>query len=529
MVHSFGVVSRWGLQNFVNMSYVNSNSGGPQDVEGMLDTVTANPDTSDYAVPPDGVRGASTIAKQKIATSISWAKAGGGGPYDLWIVQWDHEPTRKGETNAVYMCSEQPEDTSGYFTGNLVPVQTAAPGWVGAGYTVGIVTGGLCIYYMKEGLSPFPSAAASVGPFAPIFTDQLLFGDDVLHDNMRVLGSNYELVDTTNALNQQGNCYQGSWDANQEDDANFSLVDLQSTVINVGQASVRQAQCPPGDYDELIKQPSNRMAAAKLGTFVMNRLDMSDNSPNSSFGVNAIYESIVSHPLLGGRRLYLIARTTNNISLVTATGLSTFQRNGTQTGRCWMTAVQMNVTVFNSLNATYAATISREMIAQCFIRPGSAYAAFARMNHGRRDTVMLDRLQNVMDDLQMFQPSDSNRNGKFAKAAKSLWKKAVPIVKGAIGVANVVAPGLTKKAAAAANAATGGLAGEVVGGVKKAKKLKKQIKQEAAISAELKAERKALRYANPIGPQMPKGMRKKLKEKAGDEELAAIMERLYSQ
>jgi hypothetical protein len=507
------------------MSYVTNNSGGPQDVEGMLDTVTANPDATDFAVPPDGVRGASTIAKQKIATSISWEKAGGGGPYDLWIVQWDHESTRKRETNAVYMCSEQPEDTAGYFPGNLVPVTTVAPGWVGAGYTVGMVTGGLCIYYMKQNTSPFPSADGAVlGPVAPVFVDQLLFADDVLHDNMRVLGSNYELCDTTNALNQQGNCYQGSWDANQEDDANFSLVDVQPTLINSGNAAVRQAQCPPGIVEDLIKQPANRMAAAKMGTFVMNRLDMSDNSPSSSFGNNTVYESIDTHPLLNGRRLYLVARTTNNISIISASGLSTFQRSGTQTCRCWMTAVQMNVTVFSSLNLTYAATISREIIAQCFIRPGSRYAAFARMNHGRKDSVMLDRLQNVMDELQMFQPSDSNRNGKFAKAAKTLWKKAVPIVKGAIGVANVVAPGLTKKAAAAANAATGGLAGEVVGGVKKAKKLKKKIKKELAEEGQLERKPKF------NGPQNPgKKFLKANKLKMGEEELAAIMSRLYNE
>jgi hypothetical protein len=270
------------------------------------------------------------------------------------------------------------------------------------------------------------------------------------------------------------------------------------------------------------------MAAAKLGTFVMNRLDMADNEPSNCTGNNTIYESITDHPLLGGKRIYLVATTTTTLNPATD-GSVTVNTNVSQSCRCWMTGVQMNVTVFNSLNATYAATISRELIVQCFIRPGSKYAAFAKMNHGRRDTVLLDRLQNVMDELVMFQPSDSNRNGKFAKAAKTLWKKAVPIVKGAIGVANVVAPGATKKVAAAANAATGGLAGEVATGVKKAKKLKKQIKKEAEISEELKAERKALRYANPIGPKMPKGMRKKLKEKAGDEELAAIMERLYSQ
>jgi len=502
---------------------VNSNSGGPLDVEGMLDTCTANPDTTDFAVPPDGVRGASTLAKQKIATDINWNKAGAAGPFDVWIVQWDHESTVAGDTTAVWMCSQTAEDATGYFPGNLVAANSISS-WDSSGYSNTLITGGLCIYYMPQGKSPFPSDVALVGPWPPQFVDQLLYGDDMLHDNVRVLGSNYELVDTTNSLNQQGNCYQGAWDANQHDCSMYSQVTFVAGtpgVLSFQQASLRNAQCPAGSTQDLIKQPSNRMAAAKLGTFVMNRLDMSDNEPSNSTGNNTIYESITSHPLLGGARLYLVATTTTTL-LPTTSGSITVSTNQTQSCRCWMTGVQMNVTVFNSLNLTYAATISRELIVQAFIRPGSKYAAFAKMNHGRRDTAILDRLQNVMDELVMFQPSDSNRNGKFAKAAKSLWKKAVPIVKGAIGVANVVAPKATKKAMAAANAATGGAAGEVVAGAKEAKKLKKKIKKELKNQEFSTAKKK-------LGPQMPQKMKEKLREKAGDEELAAIMERLYSQ
>jgi len=500
------------------MANVSSNSGGPLDVEGMLDTVTANPDTSDYAVPPDGVRGASTIAKQKIATDISWAKAGGGGPYDIWIVQWDHECTVAGGTTAQFMCSNEPDDTAGYFAGTYIAVTSVTADWNGSGYATSIITGGLCIYYMAQGKSPFPSSVALVGPWPPVFVDQLLYSDDMLHDNVRVLGSNYELVDTTNTLNQQGNCYQGAWDANQHDHTEMSSIDGTGGVHNIWQASLRNAQCPAGSTQDLIKQPSNRMAAAKMGTFVMNRLDMSDNEPSNSAGNCTIYESIPDHPLMGGRRIWLVALTTGQF-FIRADNTVQYVGNATQRCRTWMTAVQMNVSVFNSLNASYAATISRELIVQCFIRPGSKYAAFARMNHGRRDTALLDRLQNVMDELVMFQPSDSNRNGKFAKAAKSLWKKAVPIVKGAIGVANVVAPKTTKKAMKAANAATGGLAGEVVEGTKQAKKLKKKIKKEIKNQEFSTAKKK-------LGPN-PRNL-EKLKEKVGDEELAAIMERLYS-
>jgi len=193
---------------------------------------------------------------------------------------------------------------------------------------------------------------------------------------------------------------------------------------------------PPGTTDDLVKLNNNRMAAAKHGTFVANRLDLSNNKPTQKNGVNVCYEGITDHPLLGGRRVYLVLTTAPTQHW--SAGSYTYAANTTQTSPCWRTAVNMNCTILTGLATTYTATISREITTQCFVRPGSEYASFASLKSSDVDYVALARIQNVMDETPMFHPSSSNANGKFAKLAKSMWKKASPVVRPLIGTAGAV-------------------------------------------------------------------------------------------
>jgi hypothetical protein len=419
-----------------------------RDAEEMLDTATQNPDKTDFTCPPDGVRGLSTITRQKIATDLSFTGDTGGALSDVWIVQWDHEPTLPNASSGSWFLGNAEEDTNGYVPGQLILASSLGSGWTGT-YATSLITGGLCIYYMPPGTSPFPSSTAGKGPIVPTAVKQLVYSTDVMHDLVRVLGSNYELVDVTNALNQQGTCFQGAWDANQEDQQSYQLQigTGGTTGTSVLQAFVaRPGLCPPGNVQELIKLNNNRMAAAKEGTFVMNRLDWANNKPSSQDGVSEVYQSITDHPVCGGRRLYLGINNQNSIQIVSSAGtpntsIVTLNQNGTQSCRVYPTAVQMNATVLVGLNATWSASLSREMTTQCFIRPGSLYSAFARMSYMPVDYGVLGALQNVMDNLQMFAPSKSNKTGKFAKMAKSLWKKVAPVVKPIAGIAGTALRG----------------------------------------------------------------------------------------
>jgi len=399
----------------------------------MLDTATQNPDSNQYMCPPDGVTGSSTIARQKIVRTI----ANTGIAYDYWIVQWDHEPTEGSTCTAAWLCATAVEDTtSGIPTGALSQVQDIAGGWSAAGYSSSLTTGGLCIYQMKPGTSPFPSADPTVlGPVEPVSTTQLLYRPDVLHDLARIVGSNWELVDTTNALNQQGNCYQGAWDANQENIDSYQLYSTLAATQLFSPLNARTASCPPGTSEELVKVPHNRIAAAKQGTFVMNRIDMLNNKPTGGYGILQLYESTTQHPLMGGRRIFLALSNQNVFNSADAGATWHVSVNATQQGKIYKTAVQMNCTVLTALSSTnYSASVSREITVQCFTGPTSFYLPYSRAMQCPTDYAVLSALQNTMDSLPPFSPSKANAGGGFAKMAKGIWKKVAPIVKPVVGV-----------------------------------------------------------------------------------------------
>jgi hypothetical protein len=397
-----------------------------------LDTATQNPDSTNYQCPPDGVTGPSTVARQKLATTIA---NGGSDQYDWWVVQWDHEPTVANSCRGQWMASNDVENGAGYNAGDLINCDAANSNqWASGGYATSLITGGLCIYKMAPNTSPFPAEDGS-GPFAPISTTQLIYGTDVLHDNLRVVGSNYEIIDTTNALNQQGNCFQGAWDANQEVIDSYNLTNTVNTGSSDNQGFqvlfCRTAFCPPGVTDDLTKLSLNRVASAKEGTFVMNRLDMLNNKPCSNAGITAVYSSINNHPALAQHRCFLVM--TNTQGWANSSGWNP-SANRTQVSSIYKTAVQMNCTVLTGLSTSYTATVSREVTVQCFVSPGSVYLPYAKARHVPVDYNILAGLQNVMDNLPVFEPSKANKTGKFASLAKGLWKKVAPIVKPVAGI-----------------------------------------------------------------------------------------------
>jgi len=400
-----------------------------KDAEQALDTACSNPDTKEFKCPPDGVRGLSTLTRQKIVQALALTSAA-----DIWIVQWDHEPVNGGQCGARFVCTSTVEDAPGFKAGHFSFVADISSSWASSGYAESVVTGGLCIYIMPTGKSPFPASGNLVGPWPPTQVFCLGFGDDLLHDLVRVLGSNHELVDTTNQLNQQGNCFQGAWDAQQDDLVPVQFNSLATDGNQVFTAFMARASlCPPGDSESLIKLNNNRVAAAKEGYFTMNRLDMCNNKPVAGTGNVAMYESINNHPALAGQRIYLASYPFDDpidVATTTPPGTVSIITNATQQVRTFMTGVQMNCTILTGLNpSSYAANITREITTQCFIRPGSQYSAFAALNHTPVNSAVLDAMQNVMDNLEMFAPSKSNKNGRFAKLAKGLWKKVNPIVR----------------------------------------------------------------------------------------------------
>jgi hypothetical protein len=402
-----------------------------EDIQGMLNAVTVNPDDPTFACPPDGMKGTSTITSQKIVKTLSFAD---GVARDVWIVQWDHEPvSEEQQTIAFYQTTVTPVTDPAFQTGALTNLP---PDWETNGYTTFLITGGVCAYVMKVGESPFPASDGS-GPKAPIRTVQLVFGEDVFHDLARVLGTNIELIDTTNALSQQGNCFQGAWEQNQQNNQPFFALDVDAgTGVTAFTPLIgRVGMCPPGTTSTLVKTAENRVSAAKEGFLAMSRVDYSDNRPSSGVGgLTATYQSINNHPNALGRTIFLVL--TNQPTINKAVdGTISIGNNASQQALLYPTSVQLNCSVLTGLNSLWAANISRELVAQCFTYPDSKYIAFAKRNNAITDSGTVDILTNVMAEIPMFHPSKSNKNGKFAKMAKNLWKKAAPIIKPIAGIA----------------------------------------------------------------------------------------------
>jgi hypothetical protein len=207
----------------------------------------------------------------------------------------------------------------------------------------------------------------------------------------------------------------------------------------------------------LIKLNNNRISKAKMGTFVMNRLGWSDNQPENGFGVNELYESIDDHPANVGR-VALLLTTANALSIQIPAGTILTSQQPFQAGdKIYQTRVGMNMTVLTGLPKEWTASLTREIISQSFIKPGSKYSAFAKMSYMPVDYNVMAALQNTMDNLPMFQPSKSNANGFFAKTAKTLFKKAAPAIRAIAPVAaralgNIAPPGVAHAMEASASA-----------------------------------------------------------------------------
>lgn len=408
----------------------------PRAVEDFFDTAMANPDDDRMGGPFDGVQGLSTLTRQKIAKSISFAGLSETA-YDVYIVDWGVElnNTAAGQCYAEFVLREVNPATAGapglWMKASTVGAWNAIPA-----LPEGLVVGGVKAYIMRAGDSPFPSKTPDInGPVAPLKIISLDFGKDVLHDSMRILGSNYEYIDTTNALNQQGSCFQGSWDTPQQSNIDITVEQFGTGWVPSGNTAVRGL--PPGDTSSLVKLNNCRIGKAKDGTFVHTRLDWAENKPHFPaqcntiwIGSNGVVAGNVITPTLVGYTVGLAMYSGPLNSPTGTTGMA-----NSYFGYCYPTAKMENMTVFTGLGQEHTATIERTLITQCFVLPDSEYKAFAALVHNPVDYEVMQRMQNTMDTTPEFWPSAANANGSFIKKAKSIWKKLSPVVKPIAGVA----------------------------------------------------------------------------------------------
>jgi hypothetical protein len=458
----------------------NSIKASSQDVAAFVDTALQNPDTEDFGSPFDGIRGLSTITRQKTSFDLIISDVvPAGQTADIYITQWNFENKGASTANMFYCLDQGPVSASpspGLF--DMLGTDGALPTtWTGAGLTLSIPAGSLAIYVMKPGTSPFPSSTAGIqGPVAPLKTAFLKFDEDVLHDCVRVLGSNWELMDNTNNLAQQGALFQGAWDVPSKLTqyvTRRALTHVGANMFNYTLPTVcRQASLPVGSPAELTKLNNQRTGVAKEGTLVMNRMDWDDNEPDYGVSLNEIYigEPENSSIALNGRsQIGLIQNGTFvNYQTATATGVVSSGYQDDSVGQAYRTGIQMNMSIVQGVQSVYSATITRTMTTQCFINPRSQFRAFAKVSHTPVDYAIMQRVQNTMDNTPMFWPNKANGLGTAFKFAKSVWNKAAPIVKTVAPIAKSFLPAPAQAAINLASKAAAGPAATVAKEVAKA-------------------------------------------------------------
>jgi len=405
-----------------------------EDLDLAANTVFSNPDTDAIGLPPDGYRGLATTTVQRVQDSITGSSY--GQPVDVWYVQWPFEPVGQGGQNVGIWMYGFGQDAS--FAQNQLQPTSSISTWTTGGFAGTLEVGGLCCYVMKRGQSPFPGP---YGPFDPLETKRLLFGEDVLHDNARVIGGFYEVIDTTNALNQQGTSYHASIENPTNEKVFVYGIDnpalTPGTSSSTSWSNCDQELCPIGDPAEMSKVMNSLTLAAKQGVFAPARLNLEGNSPTQGLGYNAVF---VAGDQYGGNRL----NTSERIVLYFGNSLYLTQENpeppstayrchfnypGQPHGKVYKTNLSMQVSLFTGLSSTFSHTFFRRLATHCLTVTGSKYYSFAKYSMVPPDPDAMAALQSAIDNTPDFYPSESNGNGSAWKSLKGKFKKAYSTIK----------------------------------------------------------------------------------------------------
>lgn len=436
-----------------------------------------NPDTTSMGAPPDNFSGPSTVNMQKLTRQIKMSDYPTGARVE--IVQWPFEAVVGSVPVAEWMVGFN--DDPGSVQNRLQPVAVFDGAWAGAGYAQTLQVGGLCAYIMKAGESAFPTNQTDVvGPKPPIATVQLLYDKEMLHDNCRMIGGSYEVIDNTASLYQQGSSTTCALDnpTNEQVQANHYWV--------VGNARLaRTAICemevlPFGSAADMTKLTKSIVMNNKDGVFAPNRIQFQDNSPTNGVGYNAVFigPTKIKATNLNNNHIVLSITQTTRFENDSVSLLGTILYQTAYLGKLFKTNTSMTQTTIQGVNAAeYTFNLQRKLVTQCFTSIYSDYFAFAKDDQIPANGVVLEAMVNAMRSAPVAFPSDYNKNGKAFAGMFSSFKKGLGTVAKAVPaplrtVAKNVAKGVIMTNPIAASAIT----------MAKAAGVNKQLMQQIAAS-----------------------------------------------
>jgi len=431
-----------------------------EDLSNAASTVLGNPDSDVIGLPPDGIRGLSTVTSQRVQATIKSTT-----DFDLWIVQWPFEPVGTADPIGGFVIGFDTSPTSN--PGYVIPAGVD-PAWNAAGLAQGLQVGGLMCYQMLPGQSPFPGRA---GPYNPVNSYRLNFGPDVLHDNARVIGGFYEVVNTTAALYQQGTSTHASIE-NPTNEVFDVIIDREGTLINpptvypyrvtTQMVTVQQEQLPIGDLAEMTKVGNTLTLAAKEGVYTPNRINLEGNAPTSGLAYNAAFlgGSVAAAGLdYGTRRIALIVSSGilfNSVQWASETNSNQPETlfNGIYArGQLYKTNLNMQVSAFTGLTKESVFTVFRRMTSHCLCNTGSKFFSFARYGGTPYSATAMAALLAAQENTPDFYPSASNKNGSAWKKMSGIFKKAMKVAAPVVNTAKVLGKDLIMDRIMAANPA----------------------------------------------------------------------------
>jgi hypothetical protein len=393
-----------------------------EDIDLAANAVLSNPDTDTFGLPPDQFRGLGTTTAQRITQQIKLDNF--GQPTDVYVVQWPFEPVgTSGNSVGIFVAGMADESSQG--------VVTPAPSLVGwdPAFAGTITMGGLCVYIMEAGKSPFPGPN---GPYLPLAVEQLRFGEDMLHDSARAIGGFYEVINTTADVFKQGTSYHASLENPTNEVASLTYVSTNGGNPAVATFVCDQELMPFGSTTEMTKVRNNATLAAREGVFAPSRLTVLDNAPTRGINYSAIYvggNQAGTLTLTGGRRFGILYGNGAVLTHTVAGAVTSYFQNGANTGKAYKTNMSLQMSVFQGLNTQGSLTLVRRLVSHCLCTTGSDYYSFASYGSVPPDSSVMDALAKAVDLTPDFYPSSSNKNGKAWKLMKGVFNKGLKAAK----------------------------------------------------------------------------------------------------
>jgi len=392
----------------------------------FLDAAIQNPDTQEYGSAPDDVHGTSIVRKQTLTQAI--VAPGTTATVDIYIVQWDFEVQSsnvQGGGTLVGRYLKRNWDVGGtsgslgqYFPGTVVG------GWSNAINAIGC--GGVCVYIMQAGQSPFPTNANGItGPCAPMQTIPLYFDKDVVSDQSRLIGANFEVNYTGPEV-----LAQGVWTQSGQPNNPTLTVETFWTDDGLGGFGLYQGVTSginlPGSPSTMIKSPGAVQRPAYDGVLQNSRVDWSMNRPTAGAVCarryaaqelapdGALWDFFVEGPIMSFSAGAFLS--------VSGCKALKFPSN-----------CGMHVAVLQGAVSNVTLQLKRTATFESFVGANSDFITFARPSPPG-DKATMQSVENTLFATPQFWSAADNAGGRFSKLAKKIFNTSKTAVK-------VLAPG----------------------------------------------------------------------------------------